>query len=125
MARARDRRSDWLGEGLTWLCGGALSLNVLLVLALLGILAYHGLPYFWQRDLALFDLADGTKVLGEIHESEKAPHGGTRTKLKVGNRDLGAGDFVWIDDATIRERSRPADAVVLERLEWGNFYGWL
>ena len=130
MPRGKERRSDWLGEGLTWLCGGALALNVLLVLALLGILALHGLPYFWQRDVVLLQLADGSRILGELHEVERGPGtatrpGSLRTKVKVGNRDFAGADFVWIDDDDVRERSRPEDAVVLERLEWGNFYGWL
>ena len=123
MPRATGRRFD-LGEGLTWLCGGALALNVLLVLALLGILAVNGLPYFWQRDLVRIGLPDGTALLGEVHETEPAPGGGARTKLKVGNRDAGGVDFVWVDDARVLERSQPADAVLLERLEWGNFYGF-
>ena len=55
MTQARRRRTEWLGEGLTALCGGALALNMLLILALLGVLAANGLDYFWQKKL---DLAD-------------------------------------------------------------------
>src|SRR5215208_2541834 len=65
------RRSDFLGRSFTWLCGGALAFNLLLVLAILGLLAYNGLSYFWQRDLIQLTLADGTRVLGEVWEHEK------------------------------------------------------
>ena len=47
----------------------------------------------------------------------------TRLQVRVGNRDIASADFVWIDAPTIARRATPADAVLLERLEWGNFYG--
>ena len=40
--RIRSKRTDLLGEGLTALCGGALGLNLLLVVALLAVLAVNG-----------------------------------------------------------------------------------
>ena len=46
-----------------------------------------------------------------------------RIKLKVGNRDLYGADFVWVDEAKIAERETPAEAVLIERREWGNLYG--
>jgi len=125
------RRSAAVGQALTWLCGGALALNLLLVIAILGLLAYNGLIYFWQQDLIELDLRDGRKVLGEVWSQEKAAaETGTRAagaidrlRLKIGNRDVGGLDFVWIDAKDIARRSRPQGLVMLERLEWGNFYG--
>ena len=49
----RRQNADRFGQPLTWLCGGALALNMLLVLALLVLLAVNGLSYFWQRPLHL------------------------------------------------------------------------
>ena len=49
--------------------------------------------------------------------------GGERLQLKVGNRELTGADFVWIESAQVRGRTLPREVVVLERLEWGNFYG--
>jgi phosphate transport system permease protein len=127
----RRLRSDILGQSLTWLCGGALALNMLLVVALLGLLAANGFGYFWQRPLVLLTLRDGTRVLGEVHQQEPIPQSGreggphaTRIQLKTGNRDLSGNDFVWIDEGEIVERSYPENATALERLEWGNFYGF-
>ncbi len=122
-------RPDYLGQSLTALCGGALALNLLLVAALLTLLAVNGLGYFWQKPLERFELADGRVLLGEVHDSDVAPPaageavGGERLQVKVGNRDLTGADFVWIESAQVRHRSFPRDAVALERLEWGNFYG--
>jgi phosphate transport system permease protein len=124
------RRSDFLGQSLTWLCGGALAFNILLVLAILSLLAWNGLGYFWQEDLVEFTLADGSKVLGEVWEEEIAPAaaGGEaidRLRIKIGNRDVSGLDFAWIDRADIVSQRKPEDAVLLERLEWGNFHGYM
>jgi phosphate transport system permease protein len=124
-----DARRDRWGDSLTALCGGALALNLLLVLALLGLLARQGLAAFRQGELRLVELDDGTRHLGEVHDREEIPpdagggEGATRILMKVGNRDLTGVDFLWIDERRIRRREAPAGAVVLERLEWGNFYG--
>jgi phosphate transport system permease protein len=122
------RRADRLGQSLTWLCAGALSLNLLLAIGLLLLIAVSGLGYFWQKPLVLLTLTDGSQVLGEVHEVEErtaAADGsaGTRIRLKIGNRDLYGLDFRWIDERDIAARSEPTDAVLLERYEWGNFYG--
>jgi phosphate transport system permease protein len=125
------RRSGAIGQALTWLCGGALALNLLLVIAIMALLAYNGLSYFWQKDLIQLDLKDGRKILGEVWSQEQsAAETGTRAaaaidrvRLKIGNRDVNGLDFVWIDAKDIVRRSRPRNVVMLERLEWGNFYG--
>ncbi|GMU67366.1 MAG: hypothetical protein AMXMBFR36_36400 [Acidobacteriota bacterium] len=121
-----QRRRDFLGVSFTALCGGALALNLLLILGLLTLIGWQGGRYFWQKDLLEVELADGRRLLGEVHSFDEIPAsagGGSRFQLKVGNRDLTGGDFLWITDAEVRNRAFPADAVVVERLEWGNFYG--
>jgi phosphate transport system permease protein len=128
LASAR-RRSAALGQAFTSLCGGALALNLLFVVVIMLLLAANGLSYFWQKDLVRFELReDGRKLLGEVWEVEKreATPGQPaldRFRLKIGNRDLVGLDFVWIDEKDVVRRSLPRDVVVLERLEWGNFYG--
>jgi phosphate transport system permease protein len=125
------RRSAAAGQALTWLCGAALALNLLLVISILLLLAYNGLSYFWQKDLIELDLKDGRKILGEVWSQERsaavtgarAAAAIDRVRLKIGNRDVNGLDFVWIDAKDIAGRGRPRDAVMLERLEWGNFYG--
>ncbi|HEX2641622.1 MAG TPA: phosphate ABC transporter permease PstA [Thermoanaerobaculia bacterium] len=122
------RRSAIIGQSLTWLCGGALAFNLLLVIGIMLLLAYHGLSYFWQKELVELSLKDGRKVLGEVWEVEQAPKAEgaaaiDRLRLKIGNRDVSGLDFVWIDEKDVAARTLPADAVLLERLEWGNFYG--
>ena len=113
---------------MTALCGGALALNMVLILGLLTVIGYQGGRYFWQKDLEEFTLADGGKLLGEIHSRQIIPGatagaGGERLQIRLGNRDLTGGDFRWVDVSAIARQELPADAVLLERLEWGNFYG--
>ncbi len=125
-----DRRRDVVGESFTALCGGALALCLLLVAGLLGLLLVHGASYFWPKRLMLATLRDGTRLLGEVHEREVIPPSSAgaisafRILLKTGNRDLTGADFRWVPESEIVERAYPADAVLVERREWGNFHGF-
>ncbi len=127
----RRRRTERLGLAFTWLCGGALALNLLLVIGLLGLIAREGLAYFWQAPVTLVKTTDDRLLMGEINQRETVPVGQWknpdeplyRVRLKVGNRDVTGADFLWLDESAIAERSEPRDIVLLERLEWGPFYG--
>ena len=48
-----------------------------------------------------------------------------RTLIKRGNRELTDTDFVWLLEQDVMSVSAPTEAVRVERLEWGNFYGEL
>ena len=48
-----------------------------------------------------------------------------RTLYRIGNRDVYETDFVWVNDEHILTQRRPAEAVVVERLEWGPWYGFI
>jgi phosphate transport system permease protein len=124
------RRRDFLGASFTALCGGALALNLVLIVALLALVGWQGGRHFWQKDLLRVELADGRVLLGELHSTETigsraGPDGPARERfqLRTGNRDLAGQDFLWVDSSAVVRRSYPQDAVLLERLEWGNFYG--
>ena len=124
------RRREFLGVSFTALCGGALAINLVLIVALLVLIGWQGGRYFWQKDLLQVELADGRSILGEIHSRESVPATRTadgvpleRFQMRAGNRDLTGQDFLWIDERIVARISRPLDAVLLERLEWGNFYG--
>jgi phosphate transport system permease protein len=125
----KKRPSDLTGRAMTWLTGGTLALNLLLVAGLLALLFWNGAGAFWPRPIVLLTLADGTKVMGELHAREtipqEDPHAApaARLKLKVGNRDSGGAEFRWIDESQVVSRAYPPDAVIIERMEWGNLYG--
>ncbi len=75
-------------------------------------------------------LTDGTVLLGEITAREGIPQPGSpehlskhRIQMKLGNRDLTGADFRWVDEDAIAARSQPADALFIERREYGPFIG--
>jgi phosphate transport system permease protein len=97
------------------------------------LILWSGLGFFWPTDVTRLRLGNGTVVLGQIVEREVIPQPGApvgtpvqyRIKVKQGNRDLYGADFVWIDDAEIVQRDNPPQAMVIERREWGNLYGFI
>ena len=73
----REKRIDPLGDGLTALCGGALALNLLLVVALLAVLAINGGGYFWQDPLLRVELDLRGQLLDHWgHHAARAAPGG-------------------------------------------------
>lgn len=129
----RRRESVWIqlvrrGDPFVWLTGGALAVAAVMILGILALIVANGLGSMWPGDLARMDLADGSVILGQIVRTEEIPAyaaqgGGTRHLVRIGNRDLYGFDFKWIDDESIVARSHPDDAYVVERREWGQFYG--
>jgi phosphate transport system permease protein len=127
----QKRLSNRFGRAMTWLTGGTLALNLLLVAGLLALLIWNGAGAFWPRPIVVLTLADGTKAMGEVRDREAIPQVDPRAaptmrlKLKVGNRDSGGAEFRWIDEPGIVSREYPGNAVVIERMEWGNLYGFV
>lgn len=111
------------GELFIWGCGAGLSLSLLMIGGLLVLILVNGFGYFWPSDLIDLTLKDGKHVIGQLAGEEVSPKGVPRIRVKIGNRDLYGLDYRWINTDQIVERSRPADLVMLERREWGNFYG--
>lgn len=114
------------GEPMVWATGAAMALTLMIAATLIIVILVNGLGVFWPKNLTLATLDDGSRVLGEITQRKLAASGeGMRLQFKIGNRDLYGLDFRWIDEANIVNREEPAAALVLERKEYGNFYGML
>jgi phosphate transport system permease protein len=116
------------GDPFVWLTGGALAASLLMILGLVLLILFNGLGQFWPDNLSELSLKDGQKLLGEIWEREAIPQQedeeAHRIRMKIGNRDLYALDFRWVDEADILAVAQPPQALALERSEWGNFYGY-
>ena len=131
--------SPWI-----WLNGGAVTLCMLMVIGLLGLIAVRGFGHFWPANIVLTSATDnsGTKhiIMGEVVRSEiisaaiardngyKIPEEQellTRYLIKLGNKDVTSRDFMWVLENGMDAWQYPLDAVVVERREWGNFYGYL
>ncbi|TAH37282.1 MAG: phosphate ABC transporter permease PstA [Planctomycetota bacterium] len=129
------------GEPLVWLLGAGQVLAVLMIAGLLGLIFYQGFRTFWPRPLVQMQVrtapdAPPQRYLGEVvrHESYRltgtAPDGAVpaaerRSLLRVGNYDFYGDDFRWIPELGVVAELRPADAVTIERLEWGPFFGFV
>jgi phosphate transport system permease protein len=112
------------GEPFVWGSGAALTLILLLTFALLFVIFRNGIAVFWPSPLVLFEMQDGARHLGEIvQKNDRSAE--PRYQLKIANRDLYGLDFKWIDKADIKEQGIAADAVLVERSEYGNFHGFL
>lgn len=135
--------TNWFNSGrpFVWLNAGAVSISLVMVVGLILLIAVRGLGHFWPADVVLFDYhaePDSTaiRLMGEIVDEEsvsrsRANNPGyegdffTRDLIKTGNRDISGLDFRWILNAGIRNKTLPEDAMVVERHEWGNLYGFL
>lgn len=109
------------GETQIWLAGSSLAVVLLMVLGLLAVVCINGLGLFWPSRLVQLELADGTKLLGEISAVEAGNP--AKTQLRTGNRDIYGTDFVWVEDSKISQISYPEDVLAIERMEWGAFFG--
>ncbi len=115
------------GNPYIWLTAGTLTVCLLMICGLIVLIMVNGFGIFWPRTIVQFTLRDGEVVMGEVAKKESIPHqkDASRTKLKVGNRDVYGMDFRWIDDADVVSRDYPPHALAFERREWGNMYGFL
>ncbi|MBK3879464.1 MULTISPECIES: phosphate ABC transporter permease PstA [Stutzerimonas stutzeri subgroup] len=143
----KDSLNTWVKSGTPWIWmnAGAVSIAVIMTLGLLAIIAVRGLAHFWPADVIVADYsmpgAEMRVLAGEVVQAEEVPRarlaasglpvnveGGefmTRELLKVGNREVYGADFSWVVGEWLSNQRRPAELMVLERREWGNFYGYL
>lgn len=114
---------------------GAIAIALIAVFGLLYLIVVRGMSHFWPDEVFQFEVA-GETIIAEIVESEKIPASQIpafeteqdfviRHLIKTGNRDISGADFRWLIDDMIDKRESPEDIMVLERVEWGNFYGYL
>ncbi len=121
------------GEPWIWFNAGAIAISLVMVLSLLLLIAVRGLSHFWPADVTVYELkqVDGNiaKVMGELYDEEvpkgKDPVEFKQLLLKTGNRDIYGLDFRWIKAKEITSQYQIEDVIVIERREWGNFYGFV
>ncbi len=151
-SRKRGRRSMTLyaeGEPMVWLTGGALAIALLMIITMLVYVGFMGAANFWPLPIVEVRTASGELLLGEVTrqqlyqppvanlaqldearlkrvQGEMGERDGfvRRRLVRTGNYELTGSRFHWVSDYNIDEEHNPEWAIVAERMEWGNFYGY-
>ena len=141
----RQSFTEWTKSGApwVWLNAGAVAICLIMVVGLLALIAVRGLGHFWPADVVQTNYVENgnsMRLIGEkVQEEDVAAvqlrdSGVTvaegiesmqRNLMKVGNRDHGGTDFMWVLDDFLKDKTFPEMLFTAERREWGNFYGYL
>ena len=138
------------GDPWIWLNAAAVSASLIIVIGLLGLIAVKGLSHFWPKSVMQAQYVQSSanttakpasiRIIGEVHNDEEVSleHlrgigvnldvdtlSVTRILFKTGNRDVSGADFKWMLQPYLKNEQYPEEIIVLERREWGNFYGYL
>lgn len=116
---------QWLrrGNAFVWGSGALLALSLAMITGLVGFIAARGLGVFWPRPLVQVQTPEGP-LLGEITGFEPGANGEPdKVQFRVGNRDVYGQDFRWVNAKDLQGATRPGEALVVERLEYGQFLG--
>ncbi|OOG24049.1 phosphate ABC transporter, permease protein PstA [Thioalkalivibrio denitrificans] len=130
------------GSPWVWLNGGAVTVSMIMVFGLLLLILVRGFGHFWPHEVVqtYYEVpgTDRVEVVGELRRSETLTGQSmreagapipedqmvvTRHLFKLGNRDVTGRDFTYFIDDFLGEWRYPRDMTVLERREWGDFYG--
>ena len=136
----------WFKSGAPWiwLNAAAVSTCLIMIIGVLGLVAVRGVGNFWPHQVTRFNYQEEGKepqiIIGEKVDSSVTPAAMAKSTgfimaenedtlvqylIKTGNRDVTGSDFRWIQERNVKEQSDPIDMMVVERREWGNFYGQL
>lgn len=136
----------WFKSGAPWiwLNAAAISISLIMIVGVLGLVTVRGVGHFWPHQVTRFSYQEENKqpriIIGEKVETSITPAAMAKSTgfkmadneetlvqylVKTGNRDVTGTDFRWLQERNVKEQSDPADMMVVERREWGNFYGQL
>ncbi|MBD1555748.1 phosphate ABC transporter permease PstA [Vibrio sp. S9_S30] len=135
--------SNWFKSGAPWiwLTAGAVSASLISVLAVLLLIGWKGLSYFWPAPLYEWQFPNGSKVVGQLYQRESVPierlsqhlsnaqaqditaENVDRLSIKIANRDRNQLDFITVLDVELSGPTTPSSWAVIERTQQGDFYG--
>ena len=101
-------RAYWRsGELFVWTTAFGVAVGLLMIAGLLALIMIHGLGQFWPQTIEQVELDNGQVVIGQTvgretipqSVSQDQPKGLSRTRFRVGNRDVFGSDFRWVDEA--------------------------
>lgn len=123
------------GDVFIWFTGLGLGLTLVMISGLMYLIFANGSDYYYPSSVAEISTNNKNAFLGEIHTVEEIPKhslpdslqkkGLERYKVKIGNREIYGLDFKWFDEREIDSITYPKNAAVIERMEFGNFHGFI
>jgi phosphate transport system permease protein len=137
--------SSWFKSGTPWiwLNAAAVSACLIMIIGVLGLIVVRGIGHFWPAQVTRFSYQENGQpktIFAEIIDTSVTPAIAAKIsgykmadneedlvqyQIKSGNRDITGADFSWLQERNIKSQDQPADLMVVERREWGNFYGQL
>ncbi len=136
----------WFKSGTpwVWLNAAAVSACLIMVIGVLGLVVVRGAGHFWPAQVVQFSYLEpggqAQTIIGEHVDTSITPAAMAKSTghimaddedtlmqylVKTGNRDITGTDFRWILARDVKQQQSPAELMVVERREWGNFYGQL
>ncbi len=121
------------GEIGVWFSSLGLSLGLLMIVALLGVIAYNGLSVFWPKRVVQVefdpqsapDLGSRSAVAGIITSQKvKSQESPEEWRLFVGNKDQYGISYSYFDRDSLLKVTQPEDLLVLERTAYGKAIGY-
>ncbi|NOU23238.1 MAG: phosphate ABC transporter permease PstA [Methyloglobulus sp.] len=138
--------ASWFKSGTPWIWfnAAAVSACLIMIIGVLGLIVVRGIGHFWPAQVTRFSYQEANgqvkTIFGEIIDTSVTPAAAAKNsgykmadneealvqyQIKTGNRDVTGADFRWLQERNIKQQDLPADLMVVERREWGNFYGQL
>ncbi|MGA2256834.1 MAG: phosphate ABC transporter permease PstA [Thermoguttaceae bacterium] len=111
---------------MVWVAGGTLATILLGAITMLIVLLANGLAYFWPSRLEELQLADGRHVLGRRMSSVGDSKKRTDFPFRTANKgfDPKTQAIRRIKDSDVVASTYPLEAVLVERVESSDFYGF-
>lgn len=138
------------GEPVVWLTGVAMAVCLAMIVGLLALTVVQGVRTFWPLPIDRVTLRSGTVLMGSpIREEAYDPSAEERAQIdalrdspewrdamvddqgrpirrlyRVGNKEIRGQPFEWVPLHRIQDVVREDNAVMLERRQWGVWFGY-
>lgn len=134
-----DKKTKPKGEPFVWVTATGLAVGMAMIVFLLGLIVVKGVEVFWPREVAVIQLTGkaagefgaGGRVAGVItKQREKASDqidgqaAQEEWQLFLGNKDVYGVSFKFFDRSAIAEVQYPSGILRVERMEYGDAFGY-
>jgi phosphate transport system permease protein len=134
---AQQKQVRVKGEIAVWFSSLGLTIGLVMIVALLGVIAYNGISVFWPKRVVQLEL-DTDQVTGlgtrtvvagiitsqqtkDLNKSLSSPTEPIEEwQLFLGNKDQFGFSYKYFDRSAILDITEPEDILILERSEYGN-----